>query len=545
MNVDGGRAVSSPGGSNRPRWRPVARVRRSRLRGESAGARSERRDRDQRPARLSRSLPLGEQVRLCGGLIGTSFEPSSACVSPELGTPRGYQMSSTASSVHTVESIAARLERLPVNRVHYRLLVIHGFGWLFDAMDVGIITFVVAALAKEWSLTPAQIGLVGSSGLAGMFVGAGFGGYAADRWGRKAVFQTTLLIFALATALCAVAWDLGSMLAFRFLVGVGLGAELPVVASLLSEFIPASRRGRFVVWLESFWAYGWLAAALVAFLLIPQFGWRIAFLIGAVPAFYVWVVRRTLPESPRWHSNRGNYAEADRIVSDLERETERNTGRALPQVSVPAGTDVVRGKATLGELWSADYWRRTLMLWLLWFGLVAGYYGIFVWLPTLLMKAGHSMVNSFGYVVIVTIAQIPGYFSAAYLADRIGRRPVIVGYLLLSAASAFFFGRSTATSSLLVWACLMSFFNLGAWGGVYAYTPELYPTRLRTTGAGSAAAFGRIGGILAPFAVGTLLPKIGQEGVLAMNAGLLAMAAAAVAILGIETKGKRLEEIAQ
>jgi putative MFS transporter len=185
------------------------------------------------------------------------------------------------------------------------------------------------------------------------------------------------------------------------------------------------------------------------------------------------------------------------------------------------------------------------MLWILWFGLVFGYYGIFVWLPSLLVKAGYSMVNSFFYVILVTVAQIPGYFSAAYLTDKLGRKPVIVGYLLLSAICAIIFGSAASTTSILFWACAMSFFNLGAWGAVYAYTPELYPTRFRTSGAGAAAAAGRVGGVLAPLLVGALLPSLGRSGILAINAAALVVAAASVAVLGRETAAGTLEEVSE
>lgn len=441
-------------------------------------------------------------------------------------------------------NIAERLERLPISRVHYKLLFIHGFGWLFDAMDVGIITFVLAALAKDWALPSAQIGVIGSAGLAGMFVGAAVSGVVADYWGRKTVFQITLLIFSISTVLCATAWNVTSMIAFRFLVGVGLGGELPVVSSLLSEFIPRQHRGRFVVLLESFWAFGWLLAALIAFLLIPTHGWRVAFIIGAVPAFYVWVVRRTLPESPRWLESKGRLVEADAVMAQLEEETEHRSGKLSPlSASNAEPIPIAASRFTFAELWTSKYRQRTIMLWILWFGLVFGYYGIFVWLPTLLVKAGYSMVNSFFYVLLITVAQIPGYFSAAYLVERIGRKPVIVIYLLLSALTAFLFGHASSTSAILSWASLMSFFNLGAWGAVYAYTPELYPTRARATGAGAATAFGRIGGVLAPIIVGVLLPSVGRGGVLALNAVLLAVASGAVAILGTETKGQVLEEL--
>ena len=368
--------------------------------------------------------------------------------------------------------IAKRLERLPVSRLHYKLLLIHGFGWLFDAMDVGIITFVMAALAKDWKLPADQLGWIGSAGLAGMFLGAAVSGIVADYWGRKKVFQITLLMFSVTTLLCAFAWNVTSMILFRFFVGVGLGGELPVVSSLLSEFIPSKHRGRFIVLLESFWAGGWLIAALVAFLLIPAHGWRIAFAIGAIPAFYIWVVRRNLPESPRWYASRGRFDEAEAVVKAMEKETERVTGRSLGPVEIGPETDSEKPvRFTFAELWTPDYRTRTIMLWILWFGLVFGYYGIFVWLPTLLIQAGYSMVNSFLYVLIITISQIPGYFSAAYLIERIGRKPVIVLYLLLSAVTAYLFGQASSTTTILLWASLISFFNL-VLGGRCTHTPQ-------------------------------------------------------------------------
>lgn len=439
--------------------------------------------------------------------------------------------------------ITARLERLPVSRLHYRLLCIHGMGWLFDAMDVGIITFIVAALVSAWKIAPAQVGYIVSSGLAGMFVGALFSGILADYYGRKFVFQSTLLIFTISSLLCAISWSVGSLLLFRFFVGVGLGGELPVVSSLLSEFVPGKSRGWFIVLLESFWAYGWVTAAIISFLVIPAYGWRTAFIIGALPAFYIWYIRRKLPESPRWYASKGRFEEAEKTMSDLEKESERITQKTLPSPSFHSVVEYKASKFTFAELWSGNYLKRTLMLWILWFCIVFGYYGIFGWLPTLLVKSGFTVVRSFMYVLIITLAQIPGYFTAAFLIERMGRKWVLVTFLLLSAATGFFYGRSNSVAEILIWGCLMSFFNLGAWGGVYAYTPELYPTRARATGAGSAAAFGRIGGIIAPTVIGILLGRLGVPGIFALNALMFFIASIAVATLGIETKGKTLEEI--
>lgn len=439
---------------------------------------------------------------------------------------------------------AARLERLPVSWLHYRLLLLLGLGWLFDAMDVGLITFVLAVLALEWTLSPLALGLIGSAGLVGMFVGAAAAGLLADALGRKTVFQLTLLFFSLATLVNALAWDVPSLLLFRFLVGLGLGGELPVVATLLTELVPSQARGRFLVLLESFWAYGWLCAAVIAFVVMPRYGWRAAFVLGALPALYVWWLRRRLPESPRWLESQGRQDQAGHVLAELEREAEQLRGHLLqPPSPLPAGT-VVATRSPLKALWAPRYRTRTGMLWILWFSLVFGYYGIFVWLPTLLVQAGFSVVTSFGYVVLITLAQVPGYFSAAALVDRFGRRPVVVGYLLLSALAAWFYGRATSVAGVLFFGSWMSFFNLGAWGAVYAYTPELYPTSLRATGAGVAAAFGRLGGILAPTMVGWLLPVIKVSGVFGLNAAMFVLAAVAVVLLGPETKHKVLEEIA-
>jgi putative MFS transporter len=184
------------------------------------------------------------------------------------------------------------------------------------------------------------------------------------------------------------------------------------------------------------------------------------------------------------------------------------------------------------------------MLWILWFAMVYSYYGIFTWLPSLLVAGGHEVIQSFRYVLIITLAQIPGYFTAAYLVDRIGRKATLVPFLIGCAVAAYLFGRATSGAEIIFYGCLISFFNLGAWGVVYTYTPELYPTRMRGTGAGSAAAFGRIGGIVAPIIVGKIIAaNLGQQAVFIQFAAVVVIGAIAVALLGEETKGKSLEEI--
>ena len=442
------------------------------------------------------------------------------------------------------ETFLARLDRVPLNRFHWKLLVISGFGWMFDAMDVILIAFLLTPIRAEFGLDVTRTGLVVSAGFVGMFLGAAVSGRLADRYGRRAIFQITLVVFSIGSLLSAAAPSFELLLAARIVTGLGLGGELPVVATLVSEYAPRASRGRFIVLLESFWAYGTILAGVVALVVLPAYGWRAAFLVGALPALYVAYLRRALPESPRYLAEHGRIAEADAVVRRVEREG----GGALITVSKPVAPEPssagVSGGSRIGQLFAPRYARRTLMLWILWFGITLTYYGMFTFLPSLLAGRGLSVVRSNEYFFISTIAQVPGYFSAAWLVERIGRRPTLVAYLVGSAFSAVLFGTSGAGTDAVVYAAMLSFFNLGAWGVVYTLSPELYPTALRATGAGTAAAVGRIGGIIGPFIVPTLAAAYGESAVFGLFMAVLLLTAGAVALLGEETRGRSLEDIA-
>jgi putative MFS transporter len=372
-----------------------------------------------------------------------------------------------------------------------------------------------------------------------MFIGAVAAGRLADRYGRRAVFTATLVVFSVGSALSALAPSFETLLAARIVAGLGLGGELPVVATLVSELSPRAQRGRMIVLLESFWAYGTILAGLVAISVVANYGWRWGFAVGALPALYVAYLRRALPESPRFLAERGRTPEADAVV----RRVERAGGGALLTLA-PAVAPTRAGRTRIAELWSGRYARRTAMLWILWFGVVLTYYGIFLWIPSILAARGLSVVRSNEFFFLSTLAQVPGYFSAAWLVERIGRKPTLVAYLIGTAMAAFMFGNADAGTGAFVWAALLSFFNLGAWGIVYTYTPELYPTSVRATGAGVAAAVGRVGGIIGPYLTAVLVPVIATNGTFALFMGLLVVTAIAVAVLGEETRGRSLEEIA-
>ena len=439
-------------------------------------------------------------------------------------------------------SFTARLDALPLNSFHWRLLVISGLGWMFDAMDVILVSFLVTPVSREFGLDPGRIPWIASAGFVGMFLGAAASGRLADRYGRRSVFQLNLVVFGIGSLLTTLAPSFETFVAARVITGLGLGGELPVASTLVSELSPRASRGRMIVLLESFWAYGTILAGLIAIFVIPQFGWRGATFAGALPALYVAYLRRALPESPRYLAARGLTNEADAVV----RQVERAGGAPLITVAravAPAAAATVR--IGLADLWSRAFARRTLMLWILWAGITFTYYGIFVYLPNVLFSRGLSEVRSNEFFFLSTIAQVPGYFSAAWLVERWGRKATLVAYLLGTALSAYMFGSAGTGVDAFVWVSLLSFFNLGAWGAVYALSPELYPTAIRASGAGSAAAVGRLGGILAPFAVPWLTPILTQAGVFAFFTALIVITALAVFALAEETKGRSLEELGE
>ncbi|MBE7105330.1 MFS transporter [Bacillus cereus] len=388
-----------------------------------------------------------------------------------------------------------------------KLLGIAGLGWLFDAMDVGMLSFVIVALQKEWGLSTQEMGWIGSINSIGMAVGALIFGILSDKIGRKSVFIITLLLFSIGSGLTALTTTLAMFLVLRFLIGMGLGGELPVASTLVSESVEAHERGKIVVLLESFWAGGWLIAALISYFVIPKYGWEVAMVLSAVPALYALYLRWNLPDSPRFQK----VAKRPSVIENIK------------------------------SVWSGEYRKATIMLWILWFCVVFSYYGMFLWLPSVMVLKGFSLIKSFQYVLIMTLAQLPGYFTAAWFIERLGRKFVLVTYLIGTACSAYVFGIADSLTALIVAGMLLSFFNLGAWGALYAYTPEQYPTTIRGTGAGMAAAFGRIGGILGPLLVGYLVASQASLSLIfTIFCGSILIGALAVVILGQETKQREL-----
>ena len=442
---------------------------------------------------------------------------------------------STTASQNTL-SRNERLERLPVTGKHKRLLLGSGIGWALDAMDVGLVSFIIAALKVHWELDKTTTSWIASIGFIGMAIGASLGGLLADKIGRRQVFAATLLLYGLATGASALAWSVGALMIFRFLVGLGLGAELPVASTLISEFSPRKVRGRMVVLLEAFWAVGWILAAVIGTFVVSQGenGWRWGFALGTVPALYAIYVRLGLPESVRFLESVGRREEAEEIVRSFEAAANLENVDRSPAPE----TDVAESSAH-GGIWGQEMRRRTAAFWAVWFGVSLSYYGAFIWIPSLLVDQGFTLVKSFTFTLIITIAQLPGYSAAGWLIEVWGRRKTLSAFLAGSALAAILYGFAAAPWQIIATGCLLSFFNLGAWGALYAIGPELYPTSIRATGTGSGAAFGRIGSIIAPLIVPPVLAFGGPGAVFGIFAAAFALACVAAFTLP-EQLGKAL-----
>lgn len=406
-------------------------------------------------------------------------------------------------------------------------------------MNVMLIGALLPSITIEWKLSPTEAGILLSFGYLGMFFGAALSGLISDRIGRKYTMILMVLIGSIFTGLCGVAWDYSSMALFRVIAGFGLGGTLPIPAVYMSEYPPAKYRGRFVGIVETAWVYGVLLSIILARIIMPQVGWRSVFATSLIPLVLIPIIVLYAPESLR-------FLEKKRKIDDIKNILRRyKLVGDIDKLSIDVGEEE---KAPLTTLFYGKYLKRTIVLWILWAVLVYTYHGIFIWLPSIYASLfKYEVVRSLEWVLLITLVQVPGYYSAALILDKVGRKRVLVSYLAVAGFGCLLLASTTQLDLILIYSAVISFFNLGAWAGLYTYTPELYPTKLRGTGTGVAASIGRLAGILAPSITGYLFEISGGALLPAFTVFALAhiMAAISTMILGEETKGKVLEEISE
>ncbi|OQR98063.1 sugar phosphate permease [Achlya hypogyna] len=480
-------------------------------------------------------------------------------VSAYLAEKRGAGVAIQSPTIaHRIDSLPIR-GLLGISSYYWGLLLKSGIGWAMDSMDTFLFTYlgghgwkVDVHNADGSKLTPHELGLLGSAAFAGSLVGGIFFGYMADAFGRKPIFMVTLLVFMLATLVCGAASTYAVLLAFRFIAGVGMGGELPVASTLVQELAPAPVRGRIIVLLESFWSIGAMIAVLLAFELTKVVSWRVVFYLSAIPALYAVVIRYCIPESPKWLASVGRTEEAEAIVAKIEAAhgitADQDGPKVVATVAVGMDTYNISGLAPyerVALMFRGEFLVRTLVLWVVWWCLSFTYYAVYIWLPDLRAKEpnGYNLNGSTGTMFFIIFWQLPGYLSAAYIVEVLGRKVTLATYLVGAVVSALAFGYVDNTqTNIMIAGAFMSWFMLGAWGALYAYTPENYPTPIRAMGAAYASAFSRIGATAGPYVVPIMVGN-GWAGktIMWVCAGVLVVAVVVLVLCGFESRGQNVE----
>jgi MFS transporter, putative metabolite:H+ symporter len=436
----------------------------------------------------------------------------------------------------------ARLDRLPISAFHYRIFWLVGAGMFFDGYDLYVAGGVLAsAISSKFSTAPQNLTFI-SMTFVGMTLGALITGFIGDRFGRRFTYQINLLIFGLASFAAAFAQDMTQLIACRFVQGLGLGAEIVVGYSTLTEFVPPRTRGRWLSMMAFLVVAGFPATALLGYLIIPAFGWRPMFLIAGAGSLVVWYLRKNLPESPRWLEAQGRTAEAESLMQAIEKEA--SEGRPLPPVAVPPPAR----QAELGDLLRPPLLQRMIVgLWVL-ISINTLIFGFVIFLPQFFLRQGLTIANSLAYTLVLSVASLVGCALGAYTSDAVGRRVSIIGASLVTIVAGFVYARFNAASDPAVVLCVgfilivAIYVQTAILYGVY--TPELFPTEIRLRANGICNMFGRGATVVSPFIVGALMASYNLPGVVWLMIGLVVVQIIVVWAWGVEPRNRGLEDVA-
>jgi putative MFS transporter len=443
-------------------------------------------------------------------------------------------------------SIAARLNRLPPTRIHRQATIIAGIGSFFDLFDIFLAGVLGTVLTQQFHLTRAALPPIIGSSFIGMFFGATLLGRYADRAGRRTAFLLNLGIYSGFTLLGAFSVDLTMLIVTRFLAGIGIGAELPLVDAYLSELLPARHRGRYTAWAYTIGFFGIPAAGFLARILVPRQplgidGWRWMFVAGSLGAAIVWVSRSKLPESPRWLESMGRTAEADAIVSRMEREAEAVGPLAAPEPNEIAQSGHARFRAIFGP----RYRGRTLMLCVFHIFQTVGYYGFGTLVPTVLAAKGYSIVTSLTFTSLTFIGYPVGSALSLPVVERVDRRWLIVGSAALMSVFGLALGYASAPGVILT----MGFFYTATSNvfsnALHIFQVEIFPTFARATAAGTAYGLSRLSTGAMPFVLVPVLDRWGPGAMFAVIAAALWIVILDITLFAPKTTGRSLETISQ
>ncbi|WP_329574995.1 MFS transporter [Streptomyces sp. NBC_01361] len=441
-------------------------------------------------------------------------------------------------------SIAARLERLPQSRWHVKVRFLIGAVTFFEAFDQLLAASALPVLIKDWHLSTGQATFAVTTGSVGMLLGALVAGWLGDRIGRVRTVALGVAVTALGSLAVAFSNGIELFSLFRFVQGLGIGGVVPVAATYINEIARSDKRGRFVLIYEMIFPAGLAAATLVAVWVVPNFGWRAMFVIGALPVLLAAALPKHVAESPRWLLSQGRTEEAERAIARIEEEVAAATGEPLPQPAADRAEETSRGR--LRELFTGRYLRRTTVVSGLWFVAYYVNHGISTWLPSLYTKNfGLDLTTALVYTLLSNVTGLLGTLAVALVIDRVGRRPALVAALggtTFTLATLALVG-VTSGSQVAIFASCTTFFVYAINAGLYLYSPELYPTRNRAKGAAFGGLWNRLGVILGPITVGAIIGGGGSLTLVFAQLAGVAAVGAVIALFAVETKGKTLEEL--
>ncbi|WP_264628335.1 MFS transporter, partial [Candidatus Symbiopectobacterium sp. NZEC135] len=448
--------------------------------------------------------------------------------------------STAAASGTSNAELVARLERMPITRQLLTIRVVVGLSTFFDAYTVLAIAFAMPQLAAEWGLSAADIGLIIAASYVGQLFGAVFFGSLAEKIGRLGVLKITIILFVIMDAACLFAWSGLSMMVFRFLQGVGIGAEVPVASSYINEFVGAKKRGRFFLLYEVIFPIGMMFAGIAGYFLVPVYGWKAMFIVGLIPSIITVPLRWLMPESPRWLASKGRLAEADKIVSKLENEVLRRGG-TLPEPVIRTIEKKPVASEGWRELFTGIYRKRTFTIWALW---VCGYMinnGLVTWLPTLYKNVfGLPIQTALAYGWTTSAFGVLASIVCALSIDKVGRKAWYATAFLLAIVPLVTLTVLGATNPLQIVVCATAAYAIlqTITFSLYLYSSELYPTRLRAIGTGLGSAWLRAGSAVGPILVGFIVGNFGIRYVFIAFALIALIGAVVTMRYAIETKGQ-------
>ena len=439
---------------------------------------------------------------------------------------------------------AARLERLPFSRWHWGLLVLVIITWLTEAIDIGLTGATIPSLKTQFGLTPPQIGLIATATTIGIVLALLVAGPSMDRYGKRKVLITGMLIFGLATVAVAGAPSFPAVVTLRFLAGLGLGLVFTIPYQMVAEFVPAGVRGLSIGGINAVLNLGYFANLLVAAAIIPAFGWRPMYLFGGISLIALIFVWRFLPESPRWLEVKGRHEEADALLERIEQSVAREHGGTLPPVK--SGLVVIEspGRVPIREMFQGRFLWRTIWLWAVAACLWSTFYLFQIYLPVMLKSEGYTLAGALFTAAIVNAAPLPTHLIGAWLLDAKGRKVTISSYAALALVGVLVFAFSHTYVSALIGACMALGFMAAAFSFSKLVAAEQYPTRLRGTGTAAFEAVGRgMAGVVVPLYIPGILATNGVVGANMLVLGLGIVGLVLYVAFAKETRGIELERL--